>query len=77
MVELRANPDALALDVERTLVVDDPVCGKQIDLDRVAAQEDHEGWAYFFCSPQCHRRFTANPRRFAGFRPLEKTGVTQ
>lgn len=76
MVELRATPDALALEDERTLVVVDPVCGRRLALDRVVAQEDHEGWAYFFCSLPCCQRFTANPQGSPGWRPLEKDGET-
>ncbi|MFQ5775663.1 MAG: YHS domain-containing protein [Kiloniellaceae bacterium] len=43
----------------------DPVCGKEIGLADVVASEDHEGWAYFFCSEPCHRRFMAAPERYA------------
>lgn len=74
MVELCTTPDPAALDEERTLAVVDPVCGKRVELDRIAGQEEHEGWAYFFCSPACHQQFSANPRRFASFGPLEKDG---
>jgi YHS domain-containing protein len=72
MVDLRTSQVAFALDEERALAVVDPVCGRQVELDRIAAQEEHEGWAYFFCSPACHQKFTANPARFAGFGSLEK-----
>lgn len=76
MVELRATPDTLALEDERTLVVVDPVCGKRVELDRAAAQEEHEGWAYFFCSLPCHQRFVASPQSFAGLRPLGRDGAS-
>ncbi|MGE0333969.1 MAG: YHS domain-containing protein [Gammaproteobacteria bacterium] len=46
------------------MTVTDPVCGMQVDIQEAAAQEDHGGWAYFFCSAQCHRLFTANPERY-------------
>ena len=49
---------------ERTMTVTDPVCGMQIDIQEAAAQEDDGGWAYFFCSAQCHRLFRANPERY-------------
>jgi Cu+-exporting ATPase len=49
---------------ERTMTVTDPVCGMQIDIQEAAAQEDHGGWAYFFCSAQCHRLFRGNPERY-------------
>lgn len=46
------------------MTVTDPVCGAPIDLAKVAAQEDHDGWAYFFCSTQCHHHFVASPGRY-------------
>ena len=50
---------------DRVLAVTDPVCGKTLDLDAVAAREDYHGWAYFFCSAACHRKFLANPGRYS------------
>ena len=50
---------------DRELTVTDPVCGKILDLDAVAAQEDYRGWAYYFCSAACHRKFLANPGRYS------------
>ncbi len=44
--------------------VRDPVCGKEMDLSDVVAFEDHEGWAYYFCSPECHEVFKKSPERF-------------
>ncbi len=45
--------------------VTDPVCGARLSLENVIAQEDYEGWAYFFCSTDCHRRFRASPEGFS------------
>lgn len=47
------------------MLVRDPVCESEIDLAIAAASEDHDGWAYFFCSERCHGRFLASPDRFA------------
>lgn len=44
--------------------VHDPVCGKEMDLGDAVAFEDHEGWAYFFCSLDCHQTFKKSPERF-------------
>lgn len=46
--------------------VTDPVCQMQIDIGKAASQEEHGGWAYFFCSAQCHRLFKAHPERYVG-----------
>ena len=45
--------------------VDDPVCNKEINLRDVVAFENHEGWAYFFCSNACHHLFKLSPERFS------------
>lgn len=45
--------------------VTDPVCGKEMDLGDAIASEDHEGWAFFFCSSDCHEAFKGSPGRFA------------
>lgn len=45
--------------------VKDPVCGKELDLDEAATQQDHKGWFYFFCSAKCHRLFIETPGRYA------------
>lgn len=55
--------------------VKDPVCGKEFELGEAKAYEDYRGWAYFFCSDQCHRNFVAHGDRFTGIeqRPRAKT----
>lgn len=56
--------------------VKDPVCGREFDLGDAHAYEDFRGWAYFFCSGQCHGRFVAHPDRFVGEKPRTGTGVS-
>ena len=53
----------------------DPVCGARLEIDEVAAQEDHHGWAYFFCSARCQRSFEANPERYVGTEPQFASAV--
>lgn len=50
---------------EKEMTVTDPVCGMHLALEKVAAQEEHEGWAYFFCSNACRKLFLAAPERYA------------
>jgi YHS domain-containing protein len=45
--------------------VRDPVCGREIDLGDAMASEDHDGWAYFFCSAGCHEAFKSSPDRYS------------
>ena len=42
----------------------DPVCGMTVDPSRAAAQAEHQGVTYFFCSPGCKTRFLAEPDRY-------------
>lgn len=55
--------------------VTDPVCGKEMDLCDIFAFEDQEGWAYFFCSPECHEAFKRSPGRFAN-KPDTGSGIS-
>ena len=46
----------------------DPVCGMDVDLTESVAElqyEEYGGWAYFFCSARCRRRFLRAPDRYA------------
>lgn len=53
------------LEPEREMLVVDPVCGRRLPLEKVAAQQERAGWAYFFCSDGCLRRYQAAPERYA------------
>lgn len=52
------------------MTVQDPVCGRKIDVSEAVASVDHDGWAYFFCSEECYRTFRADPARFGKGRPV-------
>ena len=41
--------------------VRDPVCGMTIDSATAAAQSQHAGATYFFCSAACKESFDADP----------------
>jgi P-type Cu+ transporter len=42
----------------------DPVCGMAVDPAKAAGKVEHEGKAYYFCSPKCAERFTIDPKKF-------------
>jgi P-type Cu+ transporter len=42
----------------------DPVCGMSVDLLRAAAQAEHQGKNYFFCSASCATKFQADPANY-------------
>lgn len=45
-------------------MVKDPVCGMVIDPQEAAAQEEHDGTMFYFCSTACHEKFLADPHRY-------------
>lgn len=45
-------------------MVIDPVCGMRIDPDDAAAEVEHGGTTYSFCSEACRNLFVANPDQF-------------
>jgi Cu+-exporting ATPase len=53
------------LSAEKTITAKDPVCGMILDPSKAHATEEMDGWAYLFCSAQCHRMFLQAPERYA------------
>ncbi len=45
-------------------MVKDPVCGMEIEVESVAAQEVYQGTTWYFCSASCHGKFQANPPQY-------------
>lgn len=57
--------------------VTDPVCGMKLDIERTTAMAEHDGWAHFFCSAECHRRFTGDPERYVTIKAHARPSVAQ
>jgi YHS domain-containing protein len=53
-------------DFEDEVVVD-PVCGMRISRSSAGATMDYRGHPYYFCSEDCHRRFSEEPLRYVRF----------
>jgi Cu+-exporting ATPase len=47
----------------------DPVCGMDIQPEQAAAQSEHKGQTYYFCSAQCKQQFDQDPQRYATSQP--------
>lgn len=45
-------------------MVEDPVCGMQLNIETAPAQTEYDGEIYYFCSEGCKRTFDANPEQF-------------
>ncbi len=43
----------------------DPVCGMEVDEKEAAANGEHEGKTYYFCSKGCQETFDKNPAQYA------------
>ena len=54
---------------EAAMKVTDPVCGMQVDPAKAAAQAEHQGKTYYFCSESCRKQFGADPGKYAGQTP--------
>ena len=44
----------------------DPVCGMGVNPATAAANIEHDGTTYYFCSTSCATTFTADPHTYAG-----------
>ena len=42
----------------------DVVCGMQVDPKKAAGQSEYQGKTYYFCAPECKKKFDANPQQF-------------
>src|SRR5262245_22101790 len=47
----------------------DPVCGMAVDPATAAGKFDYEGETYYFCNPNCLRRFKADPQGYLNKTP--------
>lgn len=44
------------------MIVKDPVCEMEVDPQAAAAQLEHNGATYYFCSTACSKRFAQDPQ---------------
>ena len=42
----------------------DPVCGMTVKIADAPNKADHDGHTYYFCSPRCRGKFSAEPLRY-------------
>jgi YHS domain-containing protein len=45
-------------------LVVDPVCGMRLNKNYAAAQAEYKGRRYYFCVPDCGKKFAENPARY-------------
>ena len=42
----------------------DPVCGMSVDPGKAAGNSNYGGKTYYFCSPDCKKKFDMNPAQY-------------
>jgi len=52
--------------MKNTTIVKDPVCGMDVETGSAAAQSEHAGKTYSFCSSKCKDKFDRDPQQFMG-----------
>ncbi|HEX9017538.1 MAG TPA: YHS domain-containing protein [Anaerolineaceae bacterium] len=45
-------------------MVQDPVCGMDVDPKNAQWKSDYKGTTYYFCSPGCKKDFDKEPERY-------------
>jgi len=45
-------------------MVQDPVCGMEVDEKKAAAKAEHMGKTYYFCSAGCKAAFEKAPHKY-------------
>ena len=45
-------------------LVEDPVCGMQIEIADSVGSQEYRGKTYYFCNPHCLEQFRAGPEKY-------------
>jgi len=45
-------------------MVEDPVCGKEVDPGQASCKSEHRRQTYYFCSLHCKQLFDAEPSAY-------------
>jgi YHS domain-containing protein len=45
-------------------MVEDPVCGMEVNLETAPAKTEYEGQIYYFCSESCKEAFEEDPEQY-------------
>ncbi len=52
------------MTMTNTTVVNDPVCGMDVETASAAAQSEYQGQTYYFCGSGCKEKFDLNPEQY-------------
>jgi YHS domain-containing protein len=42
----------------------DPVCGMEVDEQKVTQKSEYKGKTYYFCSATCRKKFEKEPEKY-------------
>src|SRR5271157_2139652 len=59
-----SKPDTSVENLTLDFSAKDPVCGMIVDPPQARGKARYQGETYFFCSPGCMHKFTANPAKY-------------
>ena len=45
-------------------IVEDPVCGMEVNIETAPARSVYEGQTYYFCSQDCKEAFDKDPEEY-------------
>jgi P-type Cu+ transporter len=60
----RPEPEEYPEPEDLSLLVTDPVCGRDVAITRAASSSDYGGATYYFCSLQCQQDFERLPEHY-------------
>jgi Cu+-exporting ATPase len=52
------------MDIETAVKTRDHVCGASIESITAAERTDYKGKTYYFCGPDCKKKFDLKPEQF-------------
>jgi Cu+-exporting ATPase len=50
--------------IESRTMMKDPVCNMMVDETKTKLRSEHEGKAFYFCSPGCKATFDRDPHKY-------------
>jgi YHS domain-containing protein len=56
-------------------LIQDPVCGMDIEADQAFQSVDYGTKTYYFCSEDCVRKFKERPENFAQIERMERRNI--
>lgn len=54
-------------------MIEDPVCGMEINIDTAPAKTELDGEIYYFCSEGCKEAFERNPKKYLFPEDVDRT----